>query len=164
MSLTKDILRIAALYHPIGNAALYEYLYGETIRGKKINTRSVEAIVNRLKREGFLRKTDKELSVTADGQGFLNKEVSSIRKFFKPENILDNREKPKKLIVIFDIPEKRKRYREWLREELVGLGFTLIQKSVWLGPGLPKEFVEYLNECGLLKHVRFFRATEQEIM
>jgi len=68
------------------------------------------------------------------------------------------------LIIIFDIPEKKKRYREWLRTELVGFGFTLIQKSVWLGPALPKEFVEYLNEVKLLKHVRFFRATENDLI
>ncbi len=81
-----------------------------------------------------------------------------------PENILNNRGKPRKLIIIFDIPEKKKRYREWLRNELVGFGFNLVQKSVWIGPGLPKEFIEYLNETGLLKHIRFFQATEKDLI
>jgi DNA-binding transcriptional regulator PaaX len=87
-----------------------------------------------------------------------------IRKFYNPKRVIDNREKPKRLIVIFDIPEKKKKYREWLRLELVGFGFTLIQKSVWLGPSLPKEFVEYLEEVSILKYIRFFNASEADII
>ena len=164
MSLTKEILRITAKYYPVGYSQLYEYLYNETIYGKKLNGNSVHTIINRMKRNGLLRKKSKGWSITAEGRTYLNKKDSGIKKFFKSENIIDNREKVKRLIIIFDIPEKKKRYREWLRTELVGFGFTLIQKSVWLGPALPKEFVEYLNEVKLLKHVRFFRATEKDLI
>jgi len=164
MSLTKEILRITARYHPIGYSQLFEYIYKETTYGKKLNKRSVHATINRLEKKNFIKKNNKEWSITGDGKISLENKGSDIKKFFKPEKVIDNREKPKKLIIIFDIPEKRKKYREWLRMELVGFGFILIQKSVWLGPSLPKEFVEYLDEIGLLKHIRFFSATEKDLI
>src|SRR3989344_6574339 len=103
MSLTKDILRVIALYYPLGNADLYEYLYNETPRGKKLNRRSVDAIVRRMRKNGLLRKTGKEMLVTTDGKNFLNKNASSIKKFFSHEQFIENKEKPKRLIIIFDI-------------------------------------------------------------
>lgn len=68
------------------------------------------------------------------------------------------------MIVVFDIPEKKRRYRDWLRSELVSFDFDLIQKSVWFGPSLPPEFIEYLDKEGLLKYVRFFRAEEKDLI
>lgn len=164
MSLTKEILRITARYQPLGYIQLYEYLYEETIYGKKLNKRSLSTILSRMKKNGLLKNKNGELSPTSNGKIFLEKINTDIKKFFKPENIIDNREKPRKVIIIFDIPEKKKRYREWLRNELVGFGFNLVQKSVWVGPRLPKEFIEYLNEAGLLKHIRFFQATEKDLI
>lgn len=164
MSLSKEILRITARYHPIGYKQLFEYLYGETVYGKKINQRSVRVIVGRLEKRGFLETSKSQWSATPSGKRFLSQSSLAIKKFFDKNKVLDNREKPRNLIIIFDIPEKKKRYRDWLRMELVGFGFTLIQKSVWLGPGLPQEFIEYLNEAGILKFVRFFRATEKELI
>ncbi len=164
MSLVKEILRITAKYYPLGYSQLYEYLYDETIYGKKLNKNSLHATLSRMKKDGLLRNKNREWSITPEGKKLEEKKENNIKKFFKPENILDNREKIKRLIIIFDIPEKKKRYREWLRMELVGFGFNLVQKSVWLGPALPKEFVEYLSEIGLLKHIRFFRATEKDLI
>lgn len=88
---------------------------------------------------------------------------SDIKRFF-PTIKGQAKNLSKNLIVIFDVPEKKKRYREWLRSELVGFGFELIQKSVWLGSALPKEFVEYLSKVGILKHIRFFRAAEKDLI
>lgn len=60
-------------------------------------------------------------------------------------------------IVMFDIPEQDKEKRAQLRAELIGLGFELLQKSVWIGGGpLPKEFIEYLRQLQLLSHVHIF--------
>ena len=162
--MTKEILRITAKYHPLGYAQLFEYLYDETTYGKKLNRDSVHTIVNRMEKNGLLRKYDERWSLTKEGKNSFNKKNFGIKKFFQSKNVIDNRMKTKNLIIIFDIPEKKKRYREWLRLELVGFGFTLIQKSVWLGPALPQEFIEYLSEVSLLKHVRFFRATEKDLI
>lgn len=164
MSLVQDILRTTAKYYPMGYKDLYEHLYGETIYGKKLNRNSLQATLSRMKKEGLLSSKNRRWGPTSDGVTFLKKSGDGIKKFFKRENVLGNREKLRKLIIIFDIPEKKKKYREWLRTELVGFGFNLVQKSVWFGPGLPKEFIEYLSESGILKHIRFFKATEKDLI
>lgn len=163
MSLVKEILRITARYYPLGYLQLYEYLYDETIYGKKLNKNSLRATLSRMKKDGLLGNKNREWSITREGKELIEGKNTIIKKFF-PNRNTTKRSIEKRLIIIFDIPEKRKRYREWLRSELVEFGFKLVQKSVWLGPALPKEFVEYLNEIGLLKHVRFFRATEKDLI
>src|SRR3989344_1139196 len=100
MSLTKEILRITARYQPLGYVQLYEYLYEETIYGKKLNKRSVSTILSRLKKNGLLKDKNGVFSPTPGGKAFLEETNTGIKKFFKPENIIGNREKPRKLIAI----------------------------------------------------------------
>ena len=69
------------------------------------------------------------------------------------------------MIVIFDIPEIRKKQRNWLRGDLMALGFIMLQKSVWLGPSpLPKEFISYLNETNILQYLKFFKVAEEDVV
>ena len=57
-------------------------------------------------------------------------------------------------IVSFDIPEREKGKRRWLRAALASLSFSLLQKSVWIGTkGIPEEFMDALRERDLLRHV-----------
>lgn len=63
-------------------------------------------------------------------------------------NLTNN--KPKKWdhryrLVIFDIPEKRKQVREYLRFEMQDIGFLRIQDSVWVYPHDCEEFVTLLK-------------------
>ena len=54
---------------------------------------------------------------------------------------------PKNLIVMYDIPHTKKKERDWFRRQLKNFDFTIIQKSIWVGPSpLPKEFLDYLKE------------------
>jgi DNA-binding transcriptional regulator PaaX len=163
-SLTQEILRITAKYFPLGYNELYEYLYEETVYGKKLNRRSLSAILSRMKKNGLLATKDGEFILADSGRLRLENVSVVIKSFWNTDNARDNKKKPKKLVIIFDIPEKQKFYRNLLRSELVGFGFTMIQKSVWLGPTLPKEFIGYLNEIGLLKYTRFFQATERDLI
>jgi CRISPR/Cas system-associated endoribonuclease Cas2 len=64
-------------------------------------------------------------------------------------------------IVTFDIPESEKRKREWLREALRNLGFSFVQKSVWLGKiKLPEGFLEDIKQLGLIDFVEIFQITK----
>ena len=164
MSTVKDILRITAIYYPMGYRKIYEHLYNEDPRNRKqLNKNSLQATLSRMKKKGLLKNYSKEWSPTPEGEELLRSRNSDIRRFF-PVTKYRVRDSQKNLIIIFDVPEKKKRYREWLRSELVGFGFELVQKSVWLGPALPKEFIEYLSEVGILKYVKFFRATEKDLI
>lgn len=58
-------------------------------------------------------------------------------------------------ILIFDIPEKLRRYRDFLRTELSSLGFYQLQKSVWVHPlPIPEAFWKEVIDPGLLSFVR----------
>jgi len=50
-------------------------------------------------------------------------------------------------VLIFDIPEKQRRKRDYLRNKLIELGFKLLQGSVWITPyPLPDSFSDFLAE------------------
>ena len=64
-------------------------------------------------------------------------------------------------IVVFDIPEKKRFYRDWLREVLKNLKFKMLQKSVWIGKTiLPEEFFNDLKRLGILSYVEIFAITK----
>jgi DNA-binding transcriptional regulator PaaX len=80
-------------------------------------------------------------------------------------NFYLQKNKDKNLIIIFDIPEKERQKRDWLRGELVALGFVSLQKSVWFGPApIPKKFIEYLAKMNIISYLKFFKATETDLV
>jgi len=67
----------------------------------------------------------------------------------------------KYVIVIFDIPEKYKKKRVWLRSALKKLGLELVQKSVWIGRvKIPKDFIDNLAELKLIEYVEIFEISK----
>ena len=61
-------------------------------------------------------------------------------------------------MVLFDIPEKKRKTRNWVRSQLKLWNFEMLQQSVWLGKGpLPKEFVSRLDLLGIGKCVKMFK-------
>ena len=64
-----------------------------------------------------------------------------------------------KVMVLFDIPENKRKIRNWLRLHLKLWKFEMVQKSVWLGKGpLPKEFTERLGAFGISKCVKILKV------
>ena len=60
-------------------------------------------------------------------------------------------------LVIFDIPEKERKKRLWLRLELLACDYGLLQKSVWVGYcPLPKDFLDSLEYLNLRPYVQIF--------
>jgi len=65
---------------------------------------------------------------------------------------------PKNLILMYDIPHTMKKERDWFRRQLKNFDFIMIQKSVWVGPSpLPKDFLDYLKIVGLEKEFKTFK-------
>ena len=61
------------------------------------------------------------------------------------------------VMVAFDIPERSRRKRDWLRDVLRNMNFKMIQKSVWIGQGkIPKEFLEDLKALEIISCVEVF--------
>jgi hypothetical protein len=72
-----------------------------------------------------------------------------------------NQDTPKNLLLIYDIPEGKKKERDWFRRQLKNFDFVMIQRSVWVGPSpLPKEFLNYLRRIGLEKEFKTFKLAK----
>ena len=128
---------------------------------KKLNEQTVRRTLSRLKKGGFVESKNHFWKQTAKGEEYLKEKLARLL----PPRRRKMRTKKKNLIVAFDIPETMRRKRDLLREELVWYGFEQLQKSVWFGPGpLPEEFIEDLQCFGILWYIRFFQATEKEIV
>jgi DNA-binding PadR family transcriptional regulator len=75
-----------------------------------------------------------------------------------PQSKEDN---AKFVVVIFDIPERERRKRGWLRAALNNLGLKMIQKSVWIGKArIPKEFLKDLFKLKLIDYVEIFEISK----
>jgi len=68
---------------------------------------------------------------------------------------------PKNLIVIYDIPEEKKKERDWFRRSLKKFNFIMIQRSVWVGPSpLPNDFLDYVKSIGLKDKFKTFKLAK----
>jgi phenylacetic acid degradation operon negative regulatory protein len=111
-----------------------------------------------LKKDGLIsRASTGEISITTEGRKFLSKvkkEILPIGKYVNSKEILPDKSLK---IIIFDIPEKERRKRDWLRSVIKNLGFRQLQQSVWAGNNpIPEDFIEDLNEFNLLQFVEIF--------
>lgn len=108
-----------------------------------------------LKKKGYIKKGDLDnYFITPKGIIFLEK-AENILKIFTTEN---RETSPKNLLVMYDIPQEKKKERDWFRRHLKKFNFIMIQKSVWVGPSpLPKSFLEYVKEIKLGDNFKTFK-------
>jgi hypothetical protein len=65
------------------------------------------------------------------------------------------------IIVSYDIPEKKRKERAWVREVLQIVGFTMVHQSVWVGNvAIPEEFLRELRQKKLFAFVHIFSIGE----
>jgi CRISPR/Cas system-associated endoribonuclease Cas2 len=119
------------------------------------------SIANSLKRDKLLEtKTQGDrLLLEITGRGIKkHKEMQLKRKVrmgLSPSP--ENQAGKKVVIVAFDIPEKDRWKRHWIRMALLNMGMRHIQKSVWIGKVLiPKDFLERLETLKLIEYVEIF--------
>jgi DNA-binding transcriptional regulator PaaX len=117
-----------------------------------------------LKKQGFIKeaiKEDKRIFVITDkGRKMLSFLVKR-KKEELPNSTYSYESSSKFVIITFDVPEKEKRKREWLRSSLKHLGLKMVQKSVWLGKvKIPKEFLEDIRRLRLIEYLEIFEITK----
>lgn len=165
MSIVQELLYIVSNY-PGGYRILYDILYDSQSPAQKKDIHRFEntlrTTLSRLKKKGLVKNTQGKWSISKKGKEFLVLRKRGIKLFPPSKRVFPKAQK--QLIVTFDIPEKRRKYRDWLRLELISFGFEPVQKSVWFGPALPKEFIEYLGEVRLLGYIRFFKVSENDLI
>ncbi len=133
-----------------GSTSIQKKVLWSIIQERRGVTRTkYDSSLSRLKRQGILTAKKGVFTLT-------NIEKAKSRHLF--DIINEEPDGEAKIIVMFDIPEKKRRVRDWLRGQLRFWGFTMLQKSVWMGNGkLPKEWNERLLLLGVKKNVRIMR-------
>jgi len=122
-------------------------------------------LLYQLKKQGFIAKKTNEKRkgfwrLTSKGLWFFKKiKNRKSRLFLKPETIKKDYLK----VIVFDIPEDKKMDRNWLRQALTNLNFSLLQKSVWIGETqLPEDFFHSLRELDLLPCIHIFAVNKEK--
>ena len=120
------------------------------------------SLLNQLKNDGLVRKIENKSKrgstwqITRKGLAKLNLLRDS--PVFKYKKELSD----ELIIVSFDVPEKERQKRDWLRAKLHLLDFNLLQESLWLGrTKIPEEFIHDLRERGMLEYVKIFEISKQ---
>ena len=124
---------------------------------KNYSQNSLSGTLSRLYRDGFIEDVDLRTEVTLKGKKYLKRKYDSLKQF----NFKFEKDAPKNLIVMFDIPETKKAEREWLRWHLKKFNYSMIQKSVWVGPSpLPKEFLDYIETIKIKDGLKTFKLAK----
>lgn len=121
-----------------------------SIKYKGVNYMAIYRSLARLEKEQYLeisKKTNKHFfKLTPKG-----KNLVELIKF----SLGDEKWDKKWRILIFDIPEKYRKRRDFLRRKLKELGLKQLQLSVWITPyPLPKSFTWLLKEMKMDKFMR----------
>lgn len=137
-----------ALEKGLKEKSLWDY-YQEL---KELKGNSIRTILWRLQKKGLVEKKKDCYHPTIKGLNFVKK--------FQEKNL----EKPwdnKWRIIMFDIPEKRRKDRNWFRAQLINIEYKLLQESVFVGKQPIKEdlFEELINR-GLYQYIRLLTVGE----
>jgi DNA-binding transcriptional regulator PaaX len=130
---------------------------------RRVESKAKESFYNmlsRLKREGLIEPSREQSGtwrITQKGKEWLAKYKLLKKQVSEPTN-----EKDYLKIIAFDIPENQKAKRQWLRNTIAELGFSMLQKSLWIGENkLPSDFMKNLQILGIDKYVHVFAISKQ---
>ena len=169
-NMTRDSLGRAALeiLEGLGTAALEAFFpptYSYTRiwrpflgldRVKKLKKATVSTVLWRLKREGLVAyagaKKTAQWRLTEKGKVAL----ADMRDEAQRQPLIPKSDGVARL-VIFDVPERERDKRDMIRAELIGSGFSQLQKSVWIGHHpLPQDFIRMVEDIEASDHVHIF--------
>lgn len=129
--------------------------------------RVFQSTLTRLRQQGFIvhreRGGKKRWGITKTGFEKLRLLEKKKKDPFSSAHVCyDGKREPGIVIITFDVPEKEKRKRQWLRECLRLLQFRKLQKSVWTGTqGVPEDFVYALRERKMLDYVHILAVSKK---
>lgn len=131
---------------------LMKAMFGVSGRAPTFKKKTIWNNLYRLEKQGLIKKDPKEkvYCLTDKGEEF----VAYINNRYL---ILNEQWDGKLRIVIFDIPEGKKRWREVVRNELLLMQFQLLQKSVYVGKHpLAESFCKEMERVGIAEHIFIF--------
>ena len=124
---------------------------------KEFKKDSIRVNISRLKKQGLITEDkDRKFCLTAKGEEMIA--------YIKDRHFILKKPWDKKIrVVVFDIPEKEKRLRQWFRAELGLLAFKRLQKSVYIGKyPIPNDLYQDLIKNNLFNSVHIFTINEAD--
>lgn len=121
---------------------------------KRQEKQRIYTMLSRLQRDGLVSANETK----GKKRWFLTKQGKQViyRGGFN-KNEYQKRVSKEVVVVSYDIPEKKRTDRDWLRSCLRLLDFELVHQSVWIGKvSLPEEFLFDMRERGLANFVHIF--------
>lgn len=122
-------------------------------------------VLNYLKREGLVQKKShgrvSVWKVTGIGSKYL-KILKERGLFFQSRaNFLPSAGNGI-TVIAFDVPEKERKKRNWIRISLVNMEFSSLQKSLWIAHGsVDEEFIHALRERDMMDYVHIFSVDKK---
>jgi DNA-binding transcriptional regulator PaaX len=148
----KDFL-IAFLSSAKNTRRFHQILKERALKNYKVST--IRNTLSRLHRSGLVSNNRSEWNITPKGSEYYNKQ----KLFQKFESPFTKNNTPNTLVA-FDIPEIYRMKRQWLRGQLKIYGYTMVQQSLWYGPGpIPKECLDKFRELEIKKNIKIFKIT-----
>lgn len=133
--------------------ARLSYLVLEEKLSREWDGGKIRKAVEHLIHSGYLKRGQKSYFLTAKSL----RKILELRIRKKIEN--RRRTRNKYLVLIFDIPEDRRRYRDLFRRHLREMGFERIQQSVWITRyDILGELKELIGLYEVEEFVKFFVA------
>lgn len=127
--------------------------------------RTFSSILSRLKKDGLIATTRQEstryIKITPRGVKKLGHFAMKKYSDTPPRPIYPKEKGREVILIMFDIPERQKHKRAWLRRTLEMLEFRILQKSVWIGTTkIPGLFLDDLKQYGILPYVEILAITK----
>ncbi len=116
---------------------------------KKIKKMTSSNSLWRLQKQGFVQKEGNLFKLTKKGKKLADY-------ILKRKRIIENEWDKKYRVVIFDIPEKMRLERDWLRQELYFLEYKKLQESVFISkyPLIP-DLIKEIKRRGLSNYINY---------
>ena len=120
----------------------------------------INTTLNYLNRKGYVKRDGRTWEITDKGRAFYREKGGKrVFRYFQRNEVKGKEVNNEQLLILFDIPEKERRKRDWLRAQLKLFGYKQVQKSAWIGPSnLPKDFYTYLDELHIKDRVKIFKT------
>ncbi len=119
----------------------------------------LQKFLSKLKHDGLINETKGEnpkFSISNRGKAKLIQLKNKL-----PNRYYEKINQNRLTIISFDIPEKLRGKRDWLREVIRNLDFKMIHQSVWIGKTkIPKQFILDLGEMNILEYVEIFEINK----
>ncbi len=129
------------------------------IEQQRAEQQRLQSSLQYLKQQGFVTREGRRhsffWSLTEKGRSHL--ESLKIRRMRYKKEKTD-----KTIIVSYDIPENNRNNRDWVREVLRILDFSMVHKSVWIGNHkIPGDFLQDLKRKEIFAYVHIFEVGER---